>query len=61
MEEKTRKGVSSRMRNYVVGCVQDVVGKNEKSGSIQRRTEERDECFLTSISIFEIGGGSRGR
>ena len=37
-------------------------GREENNyGSIQRHTEERDEFFLTAVSIFEIGGWTRGK
>ena len=47
MEKETRKGLSSRMRKYVVVCVQDVVGK--ETVLVQFKDIQRREMSASSL------------
>ena len=50
MEEKTRKGISSRMRKDVVVCVQDVVGK--ETILVQFKDIQRREMSASSLQYL---------
>ena len=50
MEDKTRNGRSKRMRKEVVGCVQDVLGKN----NVPDQFEYEQKRYLGYISLLYL-------
>ena len=50
MEEETSKGISSRMRKDVVGCVQAVVGK--ETIMVQFKDRQRREMSASSLQYL---------
>ena len=50
MEEETSKGISSRMRKDVVGCVQAVVGK--ETIMVQFKDRQRREMRASSLQYL---------
>ena len=55
-EEKTREGRVRRMRKEVLGCVQDVTGKEKFPSSISRFLEERYDFCFACVCMFERVG-----